>query len=519
MSTTSHLSSFPAIWHWLDKNPWPSVVTSLDSHDVVVVPITLNESKWCVDAPGVPQKELLGYLETQTWNKPEGYREYTHEGTHYILVPIPSESGSFSVNRVSRQFGLNTASALSSALKSLKSLAFATHPKLSLPDALEGWIQGLYEYKSLKSTAKSPDWTLESLKIYTPKASEVDALTAALKSRVAAAKAQIITRYLGDTPANLMTPSIFAEIAVELSSKYGFEIEVIDEDKLKEWGMHSLLSVSAGSSNPPKVVIAKVPGTSAASATNKSVALVGKGVTFDSGGISIKPSANMHEMKYDMLGGATVLGALCQVADSQAKLPYDVYALVGLVENMPAYAATRPGDVVASYSGKTIEILNTDAEGRLVLADLLEYAQKDLGAGAVINAATLTGACLVALGSVGAALLSHSPEWKKFLLKTAEEQGEPLWELPLWSDLSKAMESTVADVKNIASPGVRAGTITAGIFLSQFVRPETPWAHFDIAGVGWSCQSLGYPKKGASGYGVNTLASAALEAGEFYKNT
>ena len=515
MSASKYLSSFPTVWKWLNDHPHPSLVANLQGNAPIITPVYKSEDHWKLPSENLPHEALSSYLATLTWNPTQGYREYTYEGKHYIFVPLPPEHASYPKKRVSKQFGLTCARYLKDNLTHLKELTFIPSPELSLPEVLNGWFNGLYDVQTFKSSTQK-SWSLEKVHVlHSETATEKD-FTDALKDQMNLAQAQTVTRYLGDAPANHMTPKIFAEIAQELATHFGFEVEVIGKEQLKEWGMNALLSVSQGSENPPQVIIARVPTSTPGS--SKPVALVGKGVTFDSGGISLKPPSNMHEMKYDMLGGATMMGAICHVATHKNKLPYDVVALIGCVENMPAYGATRPGDVVTSYGGKTIEILNTDAEGRLVLADLLGYAQKVVGAGAIINTATLTGACLVALGSVGAALMAHHKPWKEYVQKMADGEGEPLWELPLWQDLSKAMDSPVADLKNIAAPSVRAGTIAAGIFLSKFVEEKTPWAHIDIAGVGWDCQSLGYPQKGASGYGVDFIAQAALQADSFYSS-
>ena len=512
MASPSHISSLPTIWHWIKDHPTPHVLSDIGDATHIIVPVYLKGESWQIPSEHLPHTELSSYLNSLSWKNAQGCREYAHNGKNYIFVPLASDHASYGLKRTSRQFGLNCAALLKNALQHLTQIAFASSSKLSLPHVLNGWINGLYEVRTFKSSpAKS--WRLQKIQVLPAASSNEDSFKATMQEQVHLAQAQIITRYLGDTPANHMTPQIFAAFAEELATTFKFEVQIIGKEQLQEWGMHSLLSVSQGSENPPRVIIARIPSSQASS---RPVVLVGKGVTFDSGGISLKPPAHMHEMKYDMLGGATVLGALCHVAAQDAALPYDVVGLIGCVENMPAYAATRPGDVVTSYGGKTIEILNTDAEGRLVLADLLGYAQKVVEAGAIINAATLTGACLVALGSVGAALMSHTDSWKKHLQHIAEEEEEPLWELPLWQDLQKAMDSQVADLKNIGGAKVRAGTITAGIFLSKFVEPATPWAHLDIAGVGWECQSRGYPQKGASGYGVSLMAQAALKAQDFY---
>ncbi|MCY4443451.1 MAG: leucyl aminopeptidase family protein [Proteobacteria bacterium] len=500
------LDSLPAVWKLL-KQLQLETQSDLSGLSHVVVPVKRHKSgQWEVLASGsgLPVEELTQALGGFAYQEGRGCWEHVSDGKHYIMVALLGDDQGIPQKRVSLQFGLNCAQFLSHFVKSNTSLGFADAADVDMFSVLQGFFNGLYELSGYKSVEEGDDekkdpteYALE--RIVCVSESKVDG-----ESVISLSKSQVVTRHLGDSPANYVLPEDFAAAAEYFAAEFGIdELCVFDKQKLCELKMDSLLSVSRGSLHEPKVIVAKVLGTH--SADVQPVLLVGKGVTFDSGGISLKPPAGMGEMKYDMLGGATVFGALCHLA-SQKRPPHDTIALIGCVENMPGQYATRPGDVVTSYSGKTIEILNTDAEGRLVMADLLSYGEEQYRPQCILDMATLTGACLVALGSVGAAVMGHDATFLSYVKASADQLGVPLCELPLWSDLAKAMDSSVADVKNISSPNVKAGTITAGIFLSKFVQPSTSWAHFDIAGVGWDAQLMGYPSKGASGYGVDLLS-------------
>jgi leucyl aminopeptidase len=302
-----------------------------------------------------------------------------------------------------------------------------------------------------------------------------------------------------------MNSECLAQIAQDISFDYKLEFNVKGRQEISEMGMGAFESVAQGTETDPKLITITVPGRD----RSRKVALVGKGLTFDSGGISLKPSLGMGEMKYDLCGGAAVIG----VAHYLAKVspPTDVVCVVGAVENLPGRMATRPGDVVTTMSGKTVEILNTDAEGRLVLCDLLHYVQKQFKPEFIIDTATLTGAVLMALGSVGSALISDNDRFCEYVLRVSKDVGEPLWRLPLWPEFKKEVKSDIADLKNIANPNVRAGTILAGVFLKEFIQQDTLWAHIDIAGTAWNCQATGFQGSGGTGFILRTMASACLQ--------
>ncbi|HUS15426.1 MAG TPA: leucyl aminopeptidase [Chloroflexia bacterium] len=308
------------------------------------------------------------------------------------------------------------------------------------------------------------------------------------------------TRGLAEEPANVMTPLVAAERAQAMAKEVGLDCEVLDDKALEKLNMRSLLSVALGSQWPARVVVLSYRGDRGSKET---FGFVGKGVTFDSGGISIKGAENMHHMKYDMGGAAAVIGAMRAIA--QLKPKANVIGVVGFVENMPSGTANKPGDVVRAANGKTIEILNTDAEGRLVLADCLHLARQR-GATKLVDAATLTGAVVVALGNVATGVLGAPQSWVDTVLAAFGTAGERGWQLPLFPEYKEQIKSPIADIANTGGRG--AGTITAALFLQNFVD-DTPWAHLDIAGTGWNERDVPYLAKGATGAAVRSFVELA----------
>ncbi|MDG5495296.1 leucyl aminopeptidase [Niveispirillum sp. BGYR6] len=306
-----------------------------------------------------------------------------------------------------------------------------------------------------------------------------------------------LTRDVVSEPPNVIYPETLADRCVELE-KLGLEVEVLDEKKMKKLGMGALLGVGQGSSQPPRLVVMKWNGGNKGDAP---VAFVGKGITFDTGGISIKPAAGMEDMKWDMGGSGTVIGLMAALAGRKAKV--NVVGVVALAENMPDGNAQRPGDIVSTMSGQTIEVLNTDAEGRLVLADALWYTQDQFKPQFMVNLATLTGAIIVSLGNEHAGLFSNNDDLAAKLTESGLATGEKLWRLPLSPAYDKDIDSDVADVKNIGRP-MTAGSIIGAQFLQRFVN-GTPWAHLDIAGTAWTKENKGVVPKGATAFGVRLL--------------
>ncbi len=312
-----------------------------------------------------------------------------------------------------------------------------------------------------------------------------------------------MTRDLTNEPANILTTTEFADRLDEMKS-LGLKVEVLEEDKLAELGMRTLLSVGQGSVSPSKVVVMQWNGGDKDDAP---LALVGKGVVFDTGGISLKPAGGMEDMTMDMGGAGVVAGTMRALAKRKAKA--NVVGLVGLVENMPSGNATRPGDVVKSMKGDTVEIINTDAEGRLVLCDVMWYAQERFSPVGMIDLATLTGAVIIGLGHENAGVFSNNDTFCDAFLKSAKAEDEGAWRLPLGAAYDKQLKSRIADMKNVG--GRPAGSITAAQFLQRFVKEETPWIHLDIAGVASVAAETSYAPKGATGWGVRALSRFVLD--------
>jgi leucyl aminopeptidase len=320
------------------------------------------------------------------------------------------------------------------------------------------------------------------------------------------AETQISMMTLVDAPANKKYPQKLAEFAQESGKKYGFSVQVFDEKQCEEIGLHALLAVSKGSENPPRFIIMEYTPLSTGRGVGgeaKKVGLVGKGVTFDTGGISIKSSGGMSYMKSDMGGAAAVLGTIELAAKLQ--LPVHLIGIIPSTENCVDGNATKPSDVINSYSGKTIEVIDTDAEGRLILADGLAYLKKKYEPDIIIDLATLTGNCIAALGYAAAGLLSNNDELAHNLLKISELCGEKLWRLPLWDDYKDMMKSDIADIKNLSSQPV-AGAITAAKFLEVFTDNHKNWAHLDIAGTAFGDSEFG-SMKSATAFGVRLLTA------------
>lgn len=353
-------------------------------------------------------------------------------------------------------------------------------------------MKSVYHPDQLKSKHEGSKQHLRKVTLSTTSRVDSDIGEKALQWGLATAHGMSLTKDLGNLPPNVCTPSYLAELAMKMAKTYKLKATVLEQKDMERLGMGSLLSVAQGSSQPAKLITLEYWGRKK---KEKPVVLVGKGVTFDTGGISLKPAAEMDEMKYDMCGAASVLGTIAAIA--QMKLPINVVGIIPATENMPGGNATKPGDIVTSMSGQTIEILNTDAEGRLILCDALTYAER-YEPEVVIDIATLTGACVIALGHVASGLLSNNEELAMELLNASEQAADRAWHLPLWDDYQEQLKSNFADMANIG--GRAAGTITAACFLSRFTK-KYRWAHIDIAGTAWESGK----KKGATGRPVPLL--------------
>ncbi len=414
-----------------------------------------------------------------------------------VLVGVGEAKG-ITPERLRRAAGAATQALVAMKIGSAASVLHEAAAGAGLLEAtLEGFSLGAYRYDCYKTKDTEPV-ALEEVTAICGNAEMADSLSPAVEGVRTVCGAVRMARDLVSAPGNLATPSYLAEKALEIGGQYGIRCSILDRDELERLGMGALLAVGQGSQHPPRLVVMEYRGVGA---KGKPVALVGKGITFDSGGISLKPGAGMEMMKHDMAGGAAVIGTMQAVA--ALKLPVNVVGLVPLAENMPDGRSYKPGDVVTTLSGQTVEINNTDAEGRLILCDALYYVRQFKPA-AIIDLATLTGACLVALGHNASAALGSDPKLLAALVKAGETTGERLWELPLWDEYGDLMKSDIADLKNAGGP--HAGTISAGWFLKQFVGDQK-WVHLDIAGTAWEEKGRHYLPKGATGVGIRLLVA------------
>ncbi len=372
-------------------------------------------------------------------------------------------------------------------------------PGLPLEAVAGAWLEGLvladYRFERYLSPDPKRLPALQHLTVLAGVEKNLATLRKAVRRTEILCRGVLLARDLVNEPGNIKSPAFLAERATDLAGEVGLECTILDQAALEKEGFGALLGVAQGSFRPPKLIVLQHRGAE----DEPPVVLIGKGVVFDSGGISLKPGENMDQMKMDMAGGATVLGTLLVAALLQ--LPVNLVGIVPAVENLPSGSAFRPGDILKSLAGKTIEVLNTDAEGRLILADALTYAQR-FNPREVIDVATLTGACIIALGHHAAALLGNHKELLDRLQQAGEICGERLWPLPLWEEYTRQLKSEVADLKNIG--GRAAGTITAAAFLQHFAK-EYRWAHLDIAGTAWQEKDSDYRPVGGTGFGVRLL--------------
>jgi leucyl aminopeptidase len=362
----------------------------------------------------------------------------------------------------------------------------------------EGSILGLYDFDKYK---KSEYKAVDEITVVIEDSNKLNDARNAINKGEIIADATNLARDMVNEPSNCMTPSKMVEVAEKIASNQNLQLKVLNITDMQRLGMGALLGVSKGSVEPPKLIVLNYRGDENSANT---IGFIGKGVTFDSGGISLKPSEGMGEMKDDMAGGAAVLAALDGTARLQLKI--NVTGIVPAVENLPSSTAYKPADILKSMSGKTIEVVSTDAEGRLILADALFYAVTEKIT-PLIDLATLTGACRVALGTEYAGAFSNDKKLITDIIKSANIAGEHLWQLPLPEEYKELNKSQIADIKNVG--GKYAGAISAALFLAEFVG-NTPWAHIDIAGVASSNKEKGYIAKGATGFGVRTLIELAL---------
>ncbi len=370
-------------------------------------------------------------------------------------------------------------------------------PGASAEAIAEGALLGLYNFAKYKK----PEYQdIEEMLIVAREEGKVPHLELAIRKARIVAEATNLARDMVNEPANYMTPSQMVEVAREIAGRYGLEFKVFDRKDMEMMGMGALLGVAAGSNQPPKLMILSYKGDGG---SERTLGFLGKGITFDSGGISIKPSEGMEEMKGDMAGAAAVMTAIGAIA--QLKLRINVTAVIPATENLPSGSALKPGDILKAMNGKTIEVISTDAEGRLILADALGYALKQ-GLSPLVDLATLTGACRVALGLLYGGVFGNDQDWIDEVLKAAARVGEKMWPMPLADEYKEQIKSDVAYIRNTGNR--YGGAITAALFLAEFVDGR-PWVHVDIAGPRLSSKESGYNVKGATGFGVRTLVELA----------
>lgn len=378
-----------------------------------------------------------------------------------------------------------------------------TSPAARVAAVAEGLLLAGYRFDRYLTTNDRPKAdAARTAALLLPRDADRTAAAAALDAARVVTEAVALARDLVNEPGNVKSPEYLASQAAAAAAAGGLRCTVLNRAELEQEGCGALLGVAQGSVREPCLIVLEYRGDAAGAAP---IALIGKGVVFDAGGISLKPAEKMDEMKMDMAGGAAVI-ATC-LAAARLGLPVNLVGVIPTVENLPSGSAIRPGDILTSLSGQTIEILNTDAEGRLILADALTYVRR-FQPRLVVDVATLTGACIIALGHHASAVLGNDPALVKALQKAGEQTGERLWELPLWADYDQQIKSDVADVKNTG--GRPAGTITAAAFLKRFAK-EFKWAHLDIAGTAWIEQAQPYRPKGASGVGVRLLTTFLRE--------
>lgn len=420
-------------------------------------------------------------------------------GAERVLLVGLGKAEDYTVERLRRAVG----SALRSAERiGIRSLAFSTEHTsrssermgvtLAVRAAAEAGVLASWDFREMKTTQDEDDAPahVEELVLVVAKEARAKDFDEAAQLGVVCARSANLARDLATRPGNVATPTYLANAARQIADAHGMKLTVLDREQMRAEGMHSLLAVAQGTEEEPRFIALEYNG---AAKDVRPLVLVGKGVTFDSGGISIKPAERMEDMKYDMSGAAAVLGAMRGIAE--LKLKANVVGLIPATENLPSGKAVKPGDVISSHLGKTIEIINTDAEGRLILVDALSYARRYQPA-AMIDAATLTGAVVVALGQVAIGLMGNDGDLIDEIMAAGLRAGERCWNLPLWDEYRELIDSNIADIKN--SGGRHAGTITAGWFLKDFVV-DIPWAHLDIAGTAYRDEAAPYLRKGATG--------------------
>ncbi len=459
-------------------------------------PPVAAQSGWLADLRA--SGEFTGKLcETALLYRPQGV------SARRLVVIGGGKHAKFSSVEVRRLSGTLVRTLKPKGVRSIALLLDTPNGDEYVTPAAEGALLGAWEPDVYKTDPKKNDKQVQSFTVVVPGVARGGLQAAAERGRIIA-EAQNFARQLSNDPANRLTPAKLAENAKQMAAEFGLEYEVLDMEAMAQLGMGALLGVAQGSANPPFLIVLRYAPSDAAARDH--LALVGKGVTFDTGGISIKPADGMEKMKYDMSGAAAVIGAMRALAQLKPSLPVTAY--IPTVENMVSANAQRPGDIVTTLSGKTVEVLNTDAEGRLILADAITYAKRN-GATHLVDAATLTGAIGIALGQYNIGAFTNDEAFLQRFLKAAKAAGEKTWQLPMDEEYKEYLKSAFADLPNIGS-GRQAGSITAAWFLREFADP-TPWVHLDIAATAWHDDAKSWMSKGPTGVALRSFVELARD--------
>ncbi len=424
---------------------------------------------------------------------------------HVVVIGM-GKKNELTIDRIRGAFAVICRQLRKQRVKNIAVVANGVRTKhISLVDSVqamtEGALLGSYSFRKYISEKKDKSIEIKNMTILIDNKVDIHLLESSIGRGKILAEATILARDMVNEPANYMTPTDMVEVATVMAREHGLELTILNEEEMRKLGMGALLGVAQGSCQEPKFIILDYKGRNG---DGIDLSLIGKGITFDSGGISIKPSNKMEEMKTDMAGGAAIIAAM--VAIARLKLKINVTAIVPAVENLPGGTALKPGDVLVAMTGKTIEIISTDAEGRLILADALGYANK-LKAKRIIDVATLTGACQVALGSVCTGVFGNNQQLLDALISAGNKAGEYMWQMPMYDEYKEQNRSDIADIKNAARGG--AGAITAAQFLAEFAG-STPWVHLDIAGTSIADKERKYHTKGATGVPVRTIVNLVM---------
>ena len=489
------------LYQWLDS-PGNLVRAKLDTDALHILPVHWRDDEVPrIDSPLLSPGDSDSILQAGAKLGWTDKAPILLTANSYRFLAVPTTKLDVFQSQKDREIGLNAANFVDK-LDVAQVLCLGS-TEVDALGVWQGLVQGLFKVRVFKRDEKIS--LPEFIGILDPdKANKTRC-----DSAVAMAQSDVFARFLGEAPPNWLDSEMMGTIASEcFKDLSGVKVTVKGRKSIVEMGMGAFASVAKGTEVEPRLISIEIEGDD----PSKTIALIGKGLTFDSGGISLKKPQGMEEMKYDMCGGAAVLGAAHYF--SRIAPPVNVVCLVGAVENMPFNGASRPGDVVTALNGKSIEIVNTDAEGRLVLADILHYAATHYKPEFMVDVATLTGAIVIALGQTTSGMMTNSKPLASHLLKSAEDAGEPLWHLPLLPEHDKELRSKVADLKNIPAASVGGKSLAAASFLKHFVG-DTPWAHIDIAGTAWNCRATGFPGSGASAFSMRTLVSCCQNPAEF----